>query len=528
MTISNDWRLTPSLDAFVVSGAERKYIYLVATEKKQYKSAVEKTIGSPYKEIHIELNEFELKFESPDSESSLDPVVMIRNPEVLPDDSWYVVSNFYYPRYLDFFLELPSSGGCFPDITFEAIFSETSPLQVSFSAPGMKKYKTYLEEMKRRINCELKKKTKKWIPGHRYDTLKETYFFLGEAMSRRVKVDDSEFCDIDKMVPVYLYVSNLGDEKKISEIMNTRIYGDGDNDIKVLYSIPSSVESGAVLEDDMGDDIRNYWDTIISNTTKACTKIDKHGYENLTDIKRFFDIFCYQTKDKCDYPKKYNPAVESFILKAMRNRLTKIWNLPNTRKDMAVDSKQTEKENIAALEKNLYFETNDVNTSRYAYYSKLMSSLGIDMNLVSTKALALWNEKEFTNSFDEYYKNSVYFDLRKTQAETVIRQRVSSTTYKLDVVKVESLFGTGELRERLKEIIDFSRNNFGAGVSNYLLYNAGTKKKPMEYVTIEITLDDIIKWVGGKDKLSEDLKKEIMSTKFTRATIIIDKDKEVE
>ena len=124
MTISNDWRLTPSLDAFVVSGAERKYIYLVATEKKQYKSAVEKTIGSPYKEIHIELNEFELKFESPDSESSLDPVVMVRNPEVLPDDSWYVVSNFYYPRYLDFFLELPSSGGCFPDITFEAIFSE--------------------------------------------------------------------------------------------------------------------------------------------------------------------------------------------------------------------------------------------------------------------------------------------------------------------------------------------------------------------------------------------------------------------
>jgi hypothetical protein len=195
---------------------------------------------------------------------------------------------------------------------------------------------------------------------------------------------------------------------------------------------------------------------------------------------------------------------------------------------MAIDSKQTEKENIAALEKNLYFETNDVNTSRYAYYSKLMASLGIDMNLVSTKALALWNEKEFTNSFDEYYKNSVYFDLRKTQSETVIRQRVSSTTYKLDIVKVESLFGTGELREKLKEIVDFARNNFGSGVSNYLLYNAGTKKKPMEYVTVEITLDDLIKWVGGKDKLSEDLKKEIMSTKFTRTTIIIDKDKEVE
>ena len=63
MTISNDWRLTPSLDAFVVQGTDRKYIYLVATEKKQYKAAVEKTISSPYREIHIEFNEFELKFE---------------------------------------------------------------------------------------------------------------------------------------------------------------------------------------------------------------------------------------------------------------------------------------------------------------------------------------------------------------------------------------------------------------------------------------------------------------------------------
>jgi hypothetical protein len=529
MTISNDWRLTPALDAFIVSGSEKKYIYLVATEKKQYKAAVEKTIGSPYKEIHIELNEFEVKFESPELESSIDPVVMVRNPEMLPDDSWYIVSNFYYPRYLDFFLELDSSGGEFPGVTFEAIFSETSPLQVCFSAPGMKRYKTYLEEMKRRINCEVKKKTKKWIPGHRYDTLKETYYFLGEAMSRREKVDDSEFCDPDKMVPVYLYVSDLrDDEKKISDVMNNRVYGEKEGDIRVLYSIPSSVESGEALEDDFGDDIRKYWDALMDNTTKRCTHFDNHGYETVEDIKKFFDIFCYQTGSKYDYPEEYKPKIESFLQRALRNRLVESWNMSCSRKDMTVGSSQDEKQNATALEKSLYFKTEDINSSRYAYYSKMMSALGVDIKLVIDKALALWDDTTFVKSFEEFYKNSIYFDLRKTQGDTVIRQRVSSTSYRLDVIKLESLFGTGELREKLVEIIDFSRENFGSGVSGYILYNAGTKKKPMEYVTIEITLDDLIKWVGGIDKLSDSLKSEIISTKFTRTTVIIDKDKEVE
>ena len=525
MTISNDWRLTPSLDAFVVQGTDRKYVYLVATEKKQYKAAVEKTISSPYREIHIEFNEFELKFEAQDQG---DPIVSIRNPEVLPDNDWYAVSNFYYPGYINYFLELDSKGGEFPGVGFEAVFSETLPLVVSFSAPGMKQYKKYLEEMKRRMNCELKKKTKKWVPGHRYDTLKETYYFLGEVLSRRTNVDDSLFCADEDMVPVYLYVSNIDGASKISDILNTRVYGDGENDIKVLYSIPSSVESGPALEDDFGDNIENYWDSLIKNTVSICTEIDSHGYENLTSIKRFFDIFCYQSKDKLEYPKEFIPSIESFILKSLRNRIIESWNMPSARKDMTISSTATDKSNVSALEKTLYFKTDDINSSRYTYYSRMMEVIGINMEVTITKALAMWSESELTASFDEYYKNSVYFDLRKSQSDTVIRQRVTSTAYKFDVIKVDSLFGNGELREKLKELVDFARNNFGSGVNGYSLYNAGTKKKPMEYVTIDITLDDIIKWVGGIDKLSDSLKRDIMSYKFTRTTVIIDKDKEVE
>ena len=95
-------------------------------------------------------------------------------------------------------------------------------------------------------------------------------------------------------------------------------------------------------------------------------------------------------------------------------------------------------------------------------------------------------------------------------------------------MKLDTVCGNGELRDSVINIVNFARNNFGAGASSYTLYNAGTKKKPMEYITVEVTLDDLVSWAGGKDKLSDSLKKEIMSTKFTRVTVIIDKDKEVE
>jgi hypothetical protein len=527
MTIRNDWRLTPSLDAFIVVGVDHKIIYLAAPEKKQYKNAVSKLIGSSSNEIHIDLNEFELKVEL----ESQNPVIFIRNPEVLPDSDWYKVGNFGGNCY-EFFLGLDSKKGEFPGHTFEAIFSESSPTIVSFSAPGMTNYKTYFEEMKRRINCEVKKKTKKWTPGHRYDTLKETYFYLGEVLSRKKDNKDTTFLKDSEMIPAYLYVNTLKDsETTISDVLNNRSFGSGEDDIKVMYSLPSGGDCGEVLSGDPISDFSQYWLILIKNAITKNSITEDFGYERVKNIKDIFDPLGYQSEGKLSYSlsdDSYKSEIKSVLNKVINDILICSWNIPLVRKDMTMLKDNTEEDNVSALEKNVYFYTEDENTSRCAYYSDLMKAIGIDMKEILTKSLVYWNEASLSEDFETYLKNSRYFDLRKNQAAITSRQRVSSTPYKLEVTTVESIFGTGELTETLKNMVTFAKENFGAGVTKYVLYNLGSKKQPKEYESIEISLKDVIKWCGGVTNVSEVLRSEIMRLQFTRAFIVIDKEKEVE
>jgi hypothetical protein len=157
-----------------------------------------------------------------------------------------------------------------------------------------------------------------------------------------------------------------------------------------------------------------------------------------------------------------------------------------------------------------------------------MSYLGIDLKTQLTKELCSWNEEDLSKDFETYLKNNSYFSLRKNQVSVTSRQRVDSSPYDLDVITIESIFGKGELTETIKSLVDFSRNNFGTGVTKFILYNVGTKKDPKEYVSIEISLLDIINWYKGVENLSETLKAELMDQKFTKAYVVIDKNRAVE
>lgn len=528
MILNNDWRLTPTLVAFIVSSVESRLIYLAAPEKKQYRVAVSKMISAPYKEINIELNEFEIKFckEDPSIQS---PCVYIRNASVLPDDGWYRVGNFS-KNFFDFFLELKSDKGEFPGVLFEAVFSESSPTLVTFTAPGMQNYKAYLEEMTRRLNCEVKKKSKKWVPGHRYDTLKETYIYLGEVVSRRKDDSDSEFLPDSEMVSAYLYVNAKRDsDKTISNVLTNGKFGKDEFDIKVLYSLPSAVDSGKVLEGEPIKDISIYWKNMMDNALASNTLTDAFGRTSLSYARYIFDPLCYQSIDCLEYNREdITSLVTEVIHKLTEDFFQQSWNVDGLRKDMAVSSSRSESENLAALMKGVIFYTQDINTSRYSYYTDLMSALGIDLKAQLTKELCSWNEADLLKDFETYMKNNAYFSLRKNQVSVTSRQRVDSSPYDLDVITIESIFGKGELTETIKSLVDFSRDNFGTGVTKFILYNVGTKKDPKEYVSIEISLLDIINWYKGVENLSETLKAELMDQKFTKVYVVIDKNRTVE
>lgn len=525
MTNNNDWRLTPEIIAFIVLGVENKVVYLASPEKKTYRAAVSKLVG-PCKEIQSSLNEFELKIQRTDYDE--DPRVFIRNSEVLPDDDWYVVGNFYSPHLLDFFLELNSEKGVFAGETFEAVFSESDPNQVSFVSPGMPGYKKCLEEMRRRISCDSGKKTRKWIPGHRYDTMTGTYIYLAPVQSRRSAPNDSKFLDDASTVQAYLYVSDIDKSKKtISEVLKSGVYGDGEYDIKVSYTMPSAVDSGKILDDDYTA-IEDYWPMMLDAAKKSATKIEEFGCERLIKIKKVFDVFCYQSPKNLGYKKEIVDVFRPILSEALDSILLSCWDLPRARKDLIVSSTASIEANVKALEKSLYLYTEDINTQRTDYYTEMFRVLGIDIAKEIEKRAVAWNTKDMLTDFDTFKKYSFYFDTRVAQGAITSRQRVDSTPYKLDVVSIENIFGAGELTESLKSLVNFTRENCGLGVSRFISYNNGTKKDPKEYVSIEISLNDLVKWCGGEEKMSDRLKKAILDKKFTRIFIAIDKNREVE
>jgi hypothetical protein len=529
--IINDWRLTPGFLAFVDVVDHEKRVYLASRDNKADKNVVAKLIQDrPYTELTVDINELELKFEKLQREWITSPVgVFIRNPEIFPDDSWYRVMNFCNDTMFDIFLSLESNKGTFEGKIFEAIFSESSPNVVSFVCSEMPEYLVYFEEMKRRINCETNKKTKKWISGHRYDTIKETYFFLGEFASRKESLNNSEFKDNLGMATAYLYTNVITDkDKNISDIFKTRVFGPRPEDIKVIFSLPSAVESGAALTNDFEiAEIQNYWDVMLDNAVEACKINKSNNYIGYYDTYRIFEVLGYFSSwANLNYPEKIVSKFKSILGDLAFDALVEWYGIQRSDNNLTILSSKSMDDNKKSLERTIYNLTRDVNISKSAYYPALLKYMGIKMDKILEEALLDWDESRFCDDFDNYLKYSFYFDKRNSDLDLISRQRVNTTSYSIDIVTIEKLLGNGPLKNAVINLVNFAKDNHGAGTSKFAIYNTGTKKSPKEYISCEVTLRDVIDYM--KDSISDELKSEIVKKKFTRIVVQADKDRELE
>ena len=534
--IINDWRLTPGFLAFVISTetstGSSKRVYLASRDKKTDASAVQKLIPeTPYTEITSDLNELEFKFERLEKEWTPNSVgAFIRSPEIFSDDSWYRVMNFYEPHMVDILIDLCPNKGTFEGLTFEAIFSESTPGVVSFVCPGMPGYMTYFEEMKRRINCETNKKTKKWIPGHRYDTLKETYYYLGTFASRKDSANNSEFKETLEMANAYLYVNHLRDtDRSITDIFKTRTFGTGPDNILVSYTLPSAVESGeALINDFEGGDIRDYWNVMIDNAVEDCKVKKSENYTGFDNTYKIFDVLCYFSNwSKLDYPSEIKEKIAGIIDKLAYDALVEWCGIQRSDNNLTIDpSSKSEKDNVKALERNIYALTRDTNISKNAYYPVLFKKLGINLDSILTESLKDWDPSDFSGNFSTYCQYGFYFDKRNSDINLISRQRVNTSSYSIDLVPIKSILGEGTLTRTVIDMINFAKQNCGIGVSKYAVYNVGTKKSPKEYISCEVTLKDLLDHT--KDSISDELKSEIIKHKFTRIIVQADKDRELE
>ena len=502
-----NWRLTSEVVAYVVP--TEKEVYLAATEKKQYQVKVLKLIeGKPYQEVRLYENQFKIKFGGGDNDFDL----YLWCSE-LPDE-WFKVANFYKPGIWNLLEDHTVTGGMIEEI-FEVTFEEELPY-VSFIEPGMKNFKSCFEEMKRKMNCEMCKKTTKWIPGHRYDSYTESIFPLASVHLRKESLTNSQYLtDFDKMPEVWIYVGELGDEKTVSEVLKNRSFGDGPNDLKIAFKTKSMVDAGETLTNDYSGEIKDYWLPIYDNAIKEGKP-----------LKEILDTFSVVSNPTTTVSLPIT-ELEDLTQDTIERVLIDCWNLDNVRADLFVGDKNKETENQDRAEKLFVISgIKDTNFLKGLYYPELYKDLRIDIKKIvkdavqTVKGIKMCHDFDFYLKYLDYWKNPGRIDTEKCCS----KQRVKSTNYKLDVVTLKDLYGDSELKDTIIEAINEVKENFGLGATEYSLINIGNKKEPKEYIICKLTLDDLIKFKKGVLNMSENLKNEILENHFVWVQVIFDKD----
>ena len=506
------WRLTSELMAYFISGTNR--VYLASVDKKQDMTKVIKLIDPSitYQELRLYENQFNIRFRSNDINNL---ILEARSNEFPSSDSWYIVENYYSENIWELLESHTIVNGDFDEsINFEVGFADEIP-EVIFVEPKMKNFKVYFEEMRRRINCELCKKTSKRIPGHRYDTLTESFYFLAPVKGRLENIRNSEYKMGSDKPDVFLYVNSIEDsEKTVSDVLRNRAFGDGPDDIKVFYGKKTLVDAGSALDDDFTGNIRDYWESLYSNTSER----------SLKDILGIFSVITGEDELNLSDSLR-NHIIEKTKDCLVNNIILENWNLQSLRDDLIIKDSNSLETNISNL-KRLFFTKGfiDCNFLKNIYYSKLYEELKIDLSGVLKVALDIWGTMTLDSDFETYIKYQSYFaNPGRFKPLQDSRQRVTSTKYKLDVITLKDIFGDCELRDVIIETINHVRDNFGLGASLYNLVNIGTKAEPMEYIICNITLNDIIRY-KGLSGLSEDLKRDIAKRHFVSITVSFDKD----
>ena len=487
----NSWRLTSELDALVIIGKNR--VYLSASEKKSYLNSVISEINDEYAQIHLFENNFKVKLDGTS--------VYISSPGLPPEIEWYKAENFYQDKLEDLIKYHKIDHGNFQeDLQFEVIFNDEIPGKFGITSTECLDYPNYLEEMTRRFNCEMCKKTKSWIPGHRYDTPEKSVYYLFPIKSHINDPDNSEY--IDEGPEVYVCTEKTPSGKTISEVLKNISF----NDIKIYRKKLSYVDSGEYLMNDFTN-YQDYLEDLINNSI------------NTENIKNFLDIFSIGKNKISDLSRiRVENKIRDILLDDV---IIKNWNINKFRKDQYIgdDSKEKNPENLKKLFLASYI--NDKNFSRVLYYETLLEKLGINLEELIKDSLSAWGSLSLKTDFNDYIKYLEYFKLR--DKGLLSNQRVTTAKYTTETNStLESILGAGELTNTIIELLKYSRGNYGFGVTEYHIVNVGTKSKPQKYITAKVTIDDIIKYKKGISEIPENLKNDILRNSFVSVTVIFD------
>ena len=464
--------LVNDLIAYIVIG--RKELYLAIFNDKKENGKVKRKISMPVEILRLPENKFSLEFQPLDFAVE----TYISSP-FLPTPDKYLVRNFDQSTAIRLLCEAKHDKAVF-DSKFEACFTGDDNEKVTFISEEQESYQEVFDEMVRRFFAKSGKKTRKWIPGHRYDNTEKTYYYLGEFLSRKKDVENSVFYNTeDELTIVHFYIENLGEEKTIEEVFKNRHLGKGPGDIKVIFgNLPGCIDSGQKLEPGEEVSLRSLYP----------------GNKNL------LEALCFLSPgDSLDFQPDTIDEVRELVREGLRECLYKSWG---------IKIKEKNPENLIELFLENLAEQ-DLNICSKTYHQGLFRALGIILQDETIRVLRDWSEDNLSRTFEDFIENVEYFKKRQSL--------LSSTSYQREgdpIVKIENLYGKDELTNSLISLINYARSNFGEGVSDYRVIKVGKDKNN---IVCRIDCKDLLEYLG--ENISENLKKEILENKFTKLTI---------
>lgn len=534
------WRIASMITAII--SEENKTVALINSEDQKAVTNCKRAIlcpkliemqDDPVFEIKLETNNKEFDFS--DNENHAGFLVYIKNNQL---GDWYELRNFYFPHLSQLILEnnigennqLYNDNGDFD--VFYPIISSSSQYQevVSFASDNMSKFLDYNSESLRRLNVEIKKKTKKWIPGHRYDSVTETLFYLGKVNTIFDLKSKSTAFENDYLYEAYLVTDspkvaktgNIEDILKTYPLLDpTTTLGEG---IKLLPSIPSEyVDSGEVIKNNV-DNFNDLKPILFENTKKYYLE---HG-ELANQLCVLLQILqMSDEKIQTDDLSKYQESVISILATAFCSILYESWDIKSNISGLSsrlIGSFKSTSENISAMIKELLYLIRDGNTQRGTYYPDLFEKgLGIDIKQIAEEVLNLWAPTELTNTVEGILKHKEYLRKRSigTATLTLSTVKLTSNESTQQVRSIKEVYGNDELYQ---ELIDLIRNTINGestpcNIEDYKLTNNKLYK-------VYVTIDDIINYENNE--LSQALKDDIVKHQFCSLILWIDAGKQPE
>lgn len=520
-----NWRLVSEVLAYIATDSfGYKYIAFSGLEKKEYSKLVltkfKSVLGSEVTIIEKSISSE--NFEAIIDENSRFPV-MIKSSK-LPGDDFYRLINFDYSDKSLLSLLGGFNINCSKFVEpIELVISSELGL-VRFVQKSMSVYKTYHNELVRRINCEIFKKTTKWIPGHRYDNLDETYYYLGLVSSHTIDSSCSEFTSGELMKDYHLVVTE--DISRYSSLEEIIKYSIKNKSYKLLDKTKLMVDSG----DFEGFDKSIYYTDLIDGfinwaIDSGCSK------PNYNDLSFIMNVLRLESPNKAyTITSETKLKLEKYLSDIFKYKIIPSnWERPQHSLFRIYESNTLDQNTLSCFS-ILIRKIEDDNVKKQSYFEGLFKHFKIDIFDIIKTELQSWLPSDILNDFDKFceYSGEMY---EISKPIDVVLRTSASCKYSLNKVTLsEKLVETTEkaLFETIKNIVSKTRSNIFGNNVKYRQENVGTLKSPMIYECFTITLDNILDYYKEEGlEIPENLKNEIILNKFCRVEISVDKDGEI-